>query len=436
MRPVEVIEARRDRRGNTAEELEFIANQAAQIARSEHATMADYQLSAWLMAAYLNPLSKQETVDLTLAMARSGQRLDLSSVPKPWVDKHSTGGVGDKTTLVALPVLAACGAYLMKMSGRGLGITGGTIDKLASIPGFRSDLPLDQAIGQCREIGLALVSSGPQLAPADKELYRLRDVTGTVESLPLIASSILSKKLAGGAQFVVFDVKAGSGAFMKTPEAARELANWLVDIGNELGMKTMATVTDMSQPLGCAVGNALEVKEAGEVLCGKKGRFYDLVCALCGETLWACGVAESADLGEKLAKEALESGSALEKAKQWVSAQGGNPEVWEDHSLLSKPKIVRNVVSDRSGWVSEVNARIVGEEAVKLGAGRSRVEDEIDFSVGFEVLAEVGRRVQKGETLLKIFAKSESDADSAELNLRAAIKFSDDPVERIPVILG
>lgn len=429
---LEVIAARRDGGPNTPEQLKYLARAAADLATGAKSEVEPYQFSAWLMAAYLNPLSLQETRDLTAAMANSGERVDLTGLPKPWLDKHSTGGVGDKTTLVVLPILAACGLHIGKMSGRGLGITGGTIDKLGCIPGLRLDLSPQQVHDQVQRIGIGLTGQSSVLAPADKELYKLRDVTGTVASLPLIVSSIVSKKLAGGAEMVAYDVKAGSGAFMPTLTKANELAEWLIQIGNDLGLKSVAAITDMDQPLGRTVGNALEVVEAGEVLCGAQSRFYEHCIAMAGLALNLAGIAITIGEGQTLAAQTLANGKALEKAREWIQAQGGDPEVWEKPDVLPKAPVILEVVADRSGWISEVNAGKIGEFAMELGAGRKRAEDNIEPAVGLEILIEVGDQVQKGQRIGKIHARAQQNTSQ----FLQAIKIGPDPVQQRPVVLG
>lgn len=425
-----VLSRRRDGRGHTQDELRFLANAAAD------GSVPDYQLAAWLMAAYLNPLSEQETAELTLAMAESGERIDLTGLPKPWVDKHSTGGVGDKTTLVVLPILAACGLTVVKMSGRGLGITGGTVDKLLSVPGFRMDLSAEEMKEQAKLIGIAITGQSPDLAPADKTLYALRDATGTTESMPLIASSILSKKIAGGAEYLSLDVKSGSGAFMKDFAKSRELAEWLVRIGERSGLKVHAAITDMDQPLGSAVGNALEVAEALDVLRGAPltppvRRFRELCLELSGQTLRMSGRAESDEAGRSLAEDSLDTGQALEKARQWFEAQGGSL----DASLPVAP-FQKTIHSEADGFVGKVVAGEVGQAVVDLGGGRKTKEDRIDPSVGVQIHVSVGDRVSGGQPLFTIHASSEAKAADAEKALKAAILIADGPTEARPLILA
>lgn len=391
---IDTIRRRREGGVHTAQELKALAMGAAD------GSIQDYQLAAWLMAACLNPLTPQETADLTIAMAESGERLDLSSLPRPWVDKHSTGGVGDKTTLVLLPILAACGLTLVKMSGRGLGITGGTIDKLESVPGFRTDLTPEEMVKQAKMIGLALTGQTPRLAPADKALYALRDATGTVDSIPLIVSSILSKKMAGGAETILLDVKCGSGAFMKDLGQARQLRDALNETGRIAGLNVRAHITDMEQPLGRAVGNALEVKEAIRVLKGEeKGRFAELCFRYAAETLEAVGQAD----GAAQVAEVIRNGGALQAAMHWFHAQGGDLEVFEeDETWQLAPTVTQVVHTGEAGWVSAIDARAVGQFVVDLGGGRKSKTDAVDPRVGVVLHTQVGDRIEPGQPLYDI----------------------------------
>jgi len=423
MHTKEAIEAKRDGGTNSLEQLRHIASGAAD------GSIPDHMLSAWLMACFLNGLAPREAADLTLAMAESGERLDLTGIPRPWLDKHSTGGVGDKTTLVVLPILAACGITVVKMSGRGLGITGGTVDKLESVPGFRVDLSPQEMLAQAGRIGIALTGQTPRLAPADKTLYRLRDETATVESVPLITASILSKKIAGGAESVVFDVKCGSGAFMKTPHAARELATLLREVGEIAGLRVQTLVTDMDQPLGRTVGNLLEVQEAVRVLSGGgEPRFVELCTELAGAGLALVGRG-----GAQEAKHALESGAALAKCEEWFLAQGADWDAFLDGKvpLASEVKVV---TAPRSGWVARLDAGIVGEAALALGAGRASPGATIDPGVGIEVLTPVGAEVAEGDPLFRVFSRQRDKA--IENLLLTAVTIQEAAVEPSAVILS
>ncbi|HVT11581.1 MAG TPA: thymidine phosphorylase [Fimbriimonadaceae bacterium] len=426
----DVIAAKRDGLKHTKAELEFWAQGVA------NHEIPDYQIAAWLMAAYLHPLDADETAWLTVAMAHSGKRLDLTGLPKPWVDKHSTGGVGDKTSIVLLPLLAACGLTLIKMSGRGLGITGGTVDKLLSVPGFRMDLSTEELKAQAARIGVAITGQTPDLAPADKVLYALRDATGTVASIPLIVSSILSKKIAGGAETVVLDVKAGSGAFMKTVDEARRLASALTDTARLAGLHTRLAITDMSQPLGRTVGNALEVEEAGAVLTGNEpSRFSNLCIELAGLTLAACGVAPDIEAGKDKARQVLYGGFALQKAEEWFEAQGADPSVLVRPERLPQAPARRRVEADVDGWIAEIRADEVGRTVIALGGGREEKEDSIDPAVGVEVHLEVGREVKKGQPVFTVHARDEASADAAAQSLRDALRIGGEAVQPVwPVI--
>jgi pyrimidine-nucleoside phosphorylase len=427
-----LIAKRRRGEAHTEEELRFLASGAAS------GEIPDYQLAAWLMAACFNPLGADETAWLTSAMAHSGQVLDLSDLPKPWVDKHSTGGVGDKTSIVLLPLLAACGLTVIKMSGRGLGLTGGTVDKLESVPGFRMDLSPEELTAQAKRIGCAITGQTPDLAPADKVLYALRDATGTVDSLPLIVSSILSKKLAGGAQTIVIDVKCGSGAFMKDIGLAESLASSLKDAAGRLGLNLRIAITDMSQPLGRTVGNALEVGEALEVLSGHLfGRFAALCLELAGLALAACGRAVSQAEGMDMAREVIKRGNAAEKAAQWFEAQGATPQIVNSISGLPEATYVEEISFDGpAGWVSKIDAGIVGLAALELGAGRKTKKDVIDPAAGIEVMSGVGLEIRPGDTLFRIHASSESLAKRAAAVLAAAVETSGEKTPEPPLVIA
>lgn len=415
---LEIIAARRDGRVHSPADLQVLARGAAD------GSTPDYQLAAWLMAAVLNPLSHQETVALTLAMADSGERMDLSGLAGPLIDKHSTGGVGDKTTIVLLPLLAACGLTVVKLSGRGLGITGGTVDKMAAITGFRMDMTPDEMIRQASEIGVALSGQTPRLAPADKTLYALRDATGTVASLPLIVASILSKKIAAGAKTVVFDVKCGEGAFMPDLGRARELANGLREVGAACGLRVATAITAMDRPLGRTIGNALEVREALAVLGGGGPEdTRDLCVRLAGLALAATGSASSVADGEAIARQSLGSGAAMDKARKWIAAQGGDL----DAPLPAAPLQRTIVHAGPRGQVTGISAGRFGAAVVELGGGRKTKEDTIDLSVGIELHVSLGETIEPGAPLMTLHARSEADADRAETPLRTAVAFDGPP---------
>ncbi|MDR3690610.1 MAG: thymidine phosphorylase [Fimbriimonas sp.] len=419
-----ILEARRDGGRNSLDDLRVLADGAAK------ELIPDYQLSAWLMAAYLNPLDADETAWLTMAMAESGDRVDLTGLPKPWVDKHSTGGVGDKTSIVLIPLLAACGLTVVKMSGRGLGITGGTVDKLSSIPGFRLDLTPDELKDQAQRIGLALTGQTPNLAPADKVLYALRDATATVGSIPLIVSSILSKKLAGGAETVVLDVKCGRGAFMPTLDRARLLAASLSTTGAKCGLKTRIAISDMNQPLGRSVGNALEVREAIRVLQGEQGRFTNLCIELAGLVLEASGLAPDQVSGREVAARTLESGLAALKAREWFAAQGATIDVLAFPDALPRAKFSQSVLFDGpSGWVQTIDAETIGKTVVAIGGGRRTKTDSILLGVGLELDVEVGSPVARGSVLCTVHAESEQEAVWAAQQARGAFTLSETPIQ-------
>lgn len=392
----------------------------------------DYQISALMMAIYFQKMTEQETGALTMAMACSGDRLDLSAIRGIKVDKHSTGGVGDKTSLALAPMVAACGIHVAKMSGRGLGHTGGTIDKLESFPGFTTALTTEQFIDNVNRIGIAIMGQTADLAPADKKLYALRDVTATVDNMSLIASSIMSKKLAAGADAIVLDVKTGSGAFMKEEQDARALAEEMVRIGDHAGRKTIAVISDMDQPLGRAVGNALEVKEAIDTLRGNgPADFVELCLTLGTQMLMVGGVAETdGEAREKLIR-VIEDGSALKKLAEFVEAQGGDSRAVYDTELLPKAVIVRQVPAPASGYVNRIICDEVGICSLMLGGGRETKESEIDLSVGLILCKKVGDYVEAGEPLAMIHANDPEKADQACRRFLAACSITETaPKER------
>jgi pyrimidine-nucleoside phosphorylase len=397
----------------------------------------DYQAAAWCMSVFFRGMTPQETAHLTEAMAFSGVTLDLHDVTPFVVDKHSSGGVGDKTTLVVGPLAASLGVPVGKMSGRGLSFSGGTLDKLESIPGFSVRLSMEQFKRQLREIGLVVAGQTQELAPADGKLYALRDVTGTVPSLPLIASSIMSKKIAAGADAIVLDVKVGQGAFMETVPEAVELAELMVQIGQRLGRKMTALIGDMSQPLGLAVGNSLEVSEAIETLRGRGPQDLREHCVdVAAEMLLIAGRSNSPDAARRSAEQGLRDGSAWEKFRAFVAAQGGDVSYVDTPSLLPVAPVQESLPAPRGGWVSAVDAREFGYAAVDLGGGRARKEDAIDPAVGI-VLSErckVGRQVQAGEPLLTVHAASRAAADAALERLTAAVVIREEPAGAVPLI--
>lgn len=387
----------------------------------------EYQMSAMLMAIYFNGLTKEEIRDLTLAMAESGDEIDLSDIEGIKVDKHSTGGVGDTTTLVLAPLVASVGAPVAKMSGRGLGHTGGTLDKLESIEGFHIEISEDEFIDLVNKNHLAVIGQTGNITPADKKLYALRDVTGTVGSIPLIASSIMSKKIASGADAIVLDVKTGSGAFMKSKEDAEALAETMVQIGNSVGRNTMAVISDMNQPLGNAIGNALEVEEAIDTLKGEGPEDLTELCLVLGsQMVYLAELAPSLEEARKMLEENIENGKALEKFKSFVQAQGGNPEV-ADHpkEILPQADLKIEVKADKAGVISKVNADELGVAAMLLGAGRETMESELDLAAGLMLHKKIGDPVEKDETMVTIYSNKE-DVDASIKKIKENIEISED----------
>lgn len=398
--------------------------------------VADYQMAAFLMAAFIRGLTVDETAALAYSIADSGLRLDFSSVPGPIVDKHSTGGVGDKTTLVVAPLAAAMGLKVAKMAGRGLGFTGGTIDKLSSIPGFRVQMGYREFIRLVEEVGIAVTAQTAEIAPADGLLYSLRDVTGTVDHPSLIAASIMGKKIAGGAKYLVLDVKFGSGAFMKTPEEARELAILMSDIGRRAGMNVKAVISNMNQPLGRMVGNSLEVREAIDVLAGRgEEELVELCVTLVTLLAEMAGIGSGEGLRTRIQR-LLDGGEALGKFREWVSAQGGDPMIVEEPRLLPCAPLAASVNAEEDGYVAKIDARVVGEVVGSLGAGRKRKEQEIDLTVGIQLVRKVGEKVSRGDPLAFVFAGRREGLDESLLRLRRAIKTSGDPPELSPRVLA
>lgn len=428
MRAVDIIIKKRDNQKLTAEEIEFF------ISGFTNGDIPDYQASAFAMAVLLNGMTSFETADLTLAMAKSGQVLNLSKIVDIAVDKHSSGGVGDKTSIAVMPMVAACGLPVGKMSGRGLGFSGGTLDKLESILGYRCDLTTDEFKKQLKEKGIVLTGQSLDLAPADGKMYALRDVTGTVPSMPLIASSIMSKKIAAGAQAIVLDVKTGLGAFMQTLEEARELAQLMVDIGRLAGRKTVALLSDMNQPLGAAVGNALEVIEAIETLHGGgPADFREHCLHVAAHVLLLGQRAKSLNEARAMAEKSIEDGSALEKLRVLVTAQGGDASYVDDISKFEQAKYTEEIKAPRSGFISQVHARSVGEAAVALGAGRAKKGDPIDHAVGFIIHKKVGDKVQEGEPLVEVHANDQAKLAEARQAVASAFQFSDESVPPLPL---
>lgn len=431
MRMVDIILKKRRGEELSAQELQFFIQGYTQ------EDIPDYQAAAFLMAAFFQGLTPRETADLTLAMANSGDQVDLSAIPGVKVDKHSTGGVGDKTTLVLGPLVAAAGVPVAKMSGRGLGHTGGTIDKLEAVPGFQVGMDNQQFLDQVRDIKLAVVAQTGHLAPADKKLYALRDVTATVDSIPLIAASVMSKKIAAGANAIVLDVKVGSGAFMKQEQDAFQLAQRMVEIGTQVGRQTVALVTDMDQPLGYAVGNALEVKEAIDTLQGKgPADLQELCLGLGSQMLLLAGIEQDEQRARQRLWQLLENGAALSKLKEFLAAQGGDTTVVDQPELLPVAPIIYSMQAQAAGTVVAIEAEQVGLAAMTLGAGRVTKESVIDLAVGVVLKKKVGDPVLKGETLVEIHANTEEAIQKVEVLLRQAYSIKEEIVQENKLLIG
>ncbi|MCB8923311.1 MAG: thymidine phosphorylase [Ardenticatenaceae bacterium] len=429
MRMIDLIEKKRDGGELTTAEIDWF------IRAYTDDKIPDYQASALMMAVYLQGMSRRETVDLTLAIARSGEQLDLHDVAPFVVDKHSSGGVGDKTSLVVLPLVAACGIPVGKMSGRGLGSSGGTLDKMESFNGWHFEMSLPQFKQQLADVALVLSGQTAELAPADGKLYALRDVTGTVASMPLIAASIMSKKLASGADAIVLDVKMGSGAFMPTVEKAQELARIMVDIGNDAGRKTVAIISDMNQPLGHAIGNALEVKEAIDTLHGRGPEGFWAHCLeIAGQMILLAGKAQSLDEAKGLATAVRSNGTAWQKFRDLVRAQGGDVAQADDPSLLPQAAYVEPLLAPQSGTIAAMDTAAIGWACVRLGAGRLVKTDEVDHAVGFVLPAKIGDTYKAGDTIGTIYANDRAKLAEAREGVLAAITWSEEVVRPLPHI--
>jgi pyrimidine-nucleoside phosphorylase len=431
MRAVDIIAKKRDGGTLTTKELEWF------IHSHTRGDLPDYQATAWLMAVYLRGMSHDETVALTLSMARSGETLDLGDIAPVVVDKHSTGGVGDKTTLMVAPLVAATGLPVGKMSGRGLSFSGGTLDKLEAIAGYRTDLTIDDFLAQLHDHGIVVSGQSADLAPADGKLYALRDVTATVSSLPLIAASIMSKKIAAGANAIVLDVKAGQGAFMKTEADARALAEIMVEIGQSVGRQVTAVLSDMSQPLGNTVGNALEVREAIDALQGRGPTDFVEHCLAIGtQMLILGGRATDAEEARQVLQEALDSRRAWAKFQEWIGAQGGDLRMVDDPDRLPRAHLIKTVTAPRSGYVAGIDAMEIGLTAVLLGAGRAKKGEAIDPAVGIALAAKVGDAVEQGAPLFTLHANDEAKLTEAKRRVLAAFTWQDRPVEPRPHLYG
>lgn len=436
MRAIDIIAKKRDGLALTNDEIEWF------ITAYTHNDIPDYQASALLMAILLRGMTDDEVTTLTMAMANSGMMLDLSDIASYVVDKHSSGGVGDKTTLVVLPLVASCGVVCAKMSGRGLGYTGGTLDKLESIAGFQVQLPEEQFRQQARQIGLALVGQTTDLAPADGKLYALRDVTATVPSIPLIASSIMSKKLASGANGIVLDVKMGSGAFIKNLDDAHALARMMVQIGKNVGRDMIAVISDMNQPLGHAIGNAIEIEEAIETLKGGGPNDFRDHCIEVAAHMLRLAAKSMGDKGKQwrdftmvlqFLGDQLHRGAALQKFREMVQAQGGDVTMIDNPALLPQANIIQRIQAERDGFITTVDAEKIARAAFELGAGRAKKGDPIDHAVGVKVTVKVGDAVKKGDMIGTIYANHSDRLATAKTILREAIAYSDQPVGRLPL---
>lgn len=429
MRAYDLIWKKREGGELTTAEIDFLVSGFVK------GEIPDYQISAWCMAVFFRGMTFDECAALTLSMANSGETIDLSAINGPKVDKHSTGGVGDKTSLVLLPLVAATGVPVAKMSGRGLGHTGGTIDKLESIPGFRTGLNRTEFLEQVSRIGIAVIGQTKTLVPADKKLYALRDLTATVESIPLIASSIVSKKLAAGADAVVLDVKYGDGAFMQNYQEALDLARTMVEIGNRAGRKFKAVLSDMDQPLGLTIGNSLEVAEAIATLKGEgPADLTDLCLTLGGWMLYLAGMSDTFESGKKEINKTLTSGAGLAKFRELVIAQGGNDAVIDNPGLLPTATEISYVKAPAAGWIERIHCRNLGLAAMELGAGRNRLEDVIQPEVGIKLHVKVGDRVEAGQTLVEVHSQNRADAERSIPQVLECFDFSEKKVER-PVLI-
>jgi len=431
LRFYDLIIKKRDGQELSQEEINFMIEEYCED------RVPDYQMSAMLMAIYFKGMSNSEIKHLTMAMVNSGKIIDLSSIPGIKVDKHSTGGVGDTTTLALAPMVAAAGVPVAKMSGRGLGHTGGTIDKLESIEGFKTELSLNKFIETVKKVGVSIISPTSDLAPADKKLYALRDVTATVDSIPLIVSSIMSKKIAAGADAIVLDVTTGSGAFISRYEDALKLGEIMVDIGSELGKETVAIITNMDEPLGFAIGNSLEVREAVEVLKNKGPEDLRKLCIVLGSYMLKLGgMVNSIEGGKRKLTKILEEGRAFTKFKEMVVAQGGNFQVIENPELLPVAKYCFKIKADKSGYVQRANSRLIGESAMLLGAGRENKESKIDLSVGIVLKKKMGNKVNINEDLAEIYYNDAEKLEDAKKKLLSSFTIGDKKPRKLPLILA
>lgn len=430
MNILEIIEKKREKVELTKEELEYF------IKGYVEGKIADYQAAALVMAIFLNGMTKQETTNLTIAMANSGEILDLSKINKIIVDKHSTGGVGDKVSICLLPLVASLGVPVAKMSGRGLGFTGGTVDKLESIPGYKTNISINKFIENVENIGISIISQTLNLAPADKKLYALRDSISCVESIPLIASSIMSKKIASGADKIVLDVTVGKGAFMKNIENAEQLANEMIEIGKLANREVVCVLTSMEEPLGNAIGNNLEVKEAIQFLKGEMPQdLKEVVLELGAYMIKLAGLGENLEENKKRMLENIQNGKAFNKLKEMVQNQGGDISYLEDTNKFEKANLIEEIFANQDGYIQEINAEEIGKVACGLGAGRIKKEDNIDYSVGIILNKKIGTKVKKGESLGKIYSNDIEKLKEAKKQVLEIIKISDKYCDKIQTIL-
>ena len=430
MNILEIIEKKREKKELTKDEIEYFINGYVD------GKIADYQAAALVMAIFLNGMTKQETTDLTIAMANSGEILDLSKLNKIIVDKHSTGGVGDKVSICLLPLVASLGVPVAKMSGRGLGFTGGTVDKMESIPGYKTSIDIDKFIENVQNVGISMISQTLNLAPADKKLYALRDSISCVESIPLIASSIMSKKIASGAEKIVLDVTVGKGAFMKNIEDAEKLANEMIEIGKLANREVVCVLTSMDEPLGKAVGNNLEVKEAIHFLKGDMPQdLKEVVLELGAYMIKLAGLGENLEENKKQMLENIQNGKAFNKLKQMVQNQGGDISYLENTDKFEKAQFTEEILASQNGYIQEINAEEIGKVACNLGAGRIKKEDNIDYAVGIELDKKVGTKVQKGEILGKIHANDTTKLELAKKQVNDIIKISPEYCKKIQTII-
>ena len=428
MRMYDIISKKRDGGELSAEEIQFFIDGYVR------GDIPDYQASALMMSIYFNGMTARETADLTMSMARSGEMVDLSSIDGIKVDKHSTGGVGDKTTLIIGPIVASLGVRVAKMSGRGLGHTGGTVDKMESIPGMQTAIDREKFFDIVRKVGVSVIGQSGNLVPADKKLYALRDVTATIESIPLIASSIMSKKIAAGSDCILLDVKTGSGAFMKTVEDSIHLAEAMVSIGEHVGRKTIALITDMDRPLGNAIGNSLEICEVCETLKGHGPENLTAICVELAANMLCLAGHGTVETCRKLAQTQIDNGAAFQKLREMVAAQGGDVSVLDDNTKFAQAPVQREILADQEGFIFSMNTEECGIASVELGAGREKKEDPIDFSAGIVLHKKVGDRISVGESIATFYTSSEQRCDEAEKLFRKAVQISNEPPAPLPLV--